>query len=48
MSRSTWEQFNATSAALLAGDEDRTGFVKMGLKTKVQEFLPHKTSGGST
>jgi pyruvate dehydrogenase (quinone) len=38
----TWEQFKATSAAVLAGDEDRLGFVRQGLKTKVQEFLPHK------
>ena len=40
----TWEQFKATTAAVLAGDEDRVGFVKMGLKTKAQEFLPHKNS----
>lgn len=38
----TWEQFKATSAAVLAGDEDRAGFIKVGLKTKAQEFLPHK------
>jgi pyruvate dehydrogenase (quinone) len=35
----TWEQFKATSAAVLAGDEDRVGFVKTGLKTKAQELL---------
>jgi pyruvate dehydrogenase (quinone) len=40
----TWEQFKATSAAVLGGDENRTGFAKMGLKTKAQEFLPHKKS----
>jgi pyruvate dehydrogenase (quinone) len=40
----TWEQFTATSAAVLAGDEDRVGFVKEGLKAKVQEFMPHKNS----
>jgi pyruvate dehydrogenase (quinone) len=40
----TWEQFKATTAALLAGDENRVGFVKEGLKTKAQEFLPHKNS----
>ena len=40
----TWEQFKAASAAVLGGDEDRTGFVKVGLKTKAQEFLPHKKS----
>jgi pyruvate dehydrogenase (quinone) len=38
----TWEQFKAATAAVLGGDEDRTGFVKVGLKTKAQEFLPHK------
>jgi len=40
----TWEQFKATSTAVLAGDENRTGFVKVGIKTKAQEFLPHKKS----
>ena len=38
----TWDQFKAAATAVLAGDEDRVGFVKTGLKTKVQEFLPHK------
>ncbi|OBF81320.1 thiamine pyrophosphate-requiring protein [Mycobacterium sp. 852002-51163_SCH5372311] len=38
----TWEQFKAATAAVLGGDEDRTGFIKVGLKTKAQEFLPHK------
>jgi pyruvate dehydrogenase (quinone) len=40
----TWEQFKATSTAVLADDEDRLGFVKQGLKAKAQEFLPHKNS----
>ncbi|UMB69167.1 thiamine pyrophosphate-requiring protein [Mycobacterium paraterrae] len=40
----TWEQFKAATTAVLAGDEDRVGFVKTGLKTKAQEFLPHKKS----
>ncbi|MCV7099799.1 thiamine pyrophosphate-requiring protein [Mycobacterium palustre] len=40
----TWDQFKAATAAVLSGDEDRVGFVKVGLKTKVQEFLPHKKS----
>ncbi|MGA8545235.1 MAG: thiamine pyrophosphate-requiring protein [Mycobacterium sp.] len=40
----TWDQFKAATTAVLAGDEDRTGFVKTGLKTKMQEFLPHKKS----
>ncbi|OBA80193.1 thiamine pyrophosphate-requiring protein [Mycobacterium sp. 1164966.3] len=38
----TWEQFKAATAAVLAGDENTAGFVKVGLKTKAQEFLPHK------
>ena len=40
----TWDQFKAATTAVLAGDEDRVGFVKTGLKTKAQEFLPHKKS----
>jgi pyruvate dehydrogenase (quinone) len=40
----TWDQFKAATAAVLSGDEDRVGFVKVGLKTKAQEFLPHKKS----
>jgi pyruvate dehydrogenase (quinone) len=40
----TWEQFKSATAAVLGGDEDRVGFVKVGLKTKAQEFLPHKNS----
>ncbi len=31
-----------SATAVLSGDEDRTGFVKVGLNTKAQEFLPHK------
>lgn len=38
----TWEQFKAATGAVLAGDEDRAGFIKEGLKAKAQEFLPHK------
>ncbi|MBW0013166.1 thiamine pyrophosphate-requiring protein [Mycobacterium sp.] len=40
----TWDQFKSATAAVLSGDEDRVGFVKVGLKTKAQEFLPHKNS----
>ncbi|OBG36335.1 thiamine pyrophosphate-requiring protein [Mycobacterium alsense] len=40
----TWDQFKSATAAVLSGDEDRVGFVKVGLKTKMQEFLPHKKS----
>lgn len=38
----TWDQFKSATAAVLGGDEDRVGFVKVGLKTKAQEFMPHK------
>jgi pyruvate dehydrogenase (quinone) len=40
----TFEQAKATAAAVLKGDEDSRGFVKAGLKTKAQEFLPHAHS----
>ncbi|USI90193.1 thiamine pyrophosphate-requiring protein [Rhodococcus pyridinivorans] len=40
----TWEQFKAATAAVLGGDEDRWGFVKEGIRTKAQEFLPHKSN----
>ena len=40
----TWEEFKATTTAVLAGDENRVGFVKEGIKTKAQEFLPHMNS----
>jgi pyruvate dehydrogenase (quinone) len=40
----TWDQFKSATTAVLSGDEDSVGFVKVGLKTKAQEFLPHKKS----
>jgi pyruvate dehydrogenase (quinone) len=40
----TWEQFKAATTAVLEGDENRWGFIKEGVKTKVQEALPHKNS----
>ncbi|OWA19691.1 thiamine pyrophosphate-requiring protein [Streptomyces sp. CS227] len=36
----TWDQAEATAAALLKGDSDRGNVVKRGLKAKAQEFLP--------
>lgn len=36
----TWEQMEATAAAILKGDADRGSMVKQGFKAKVQEFLP--------
>jgi pyruvate dehydrogenase (quinone) len=38
----TWEQFTSATAAVLAGDENSWDFIKEGLKTKAQEFLPHR------
>jgi hypothetical protein len=37
----TLEQMEAAGKAILHGDENRWGFVKEGIKTKFQEFLPH-------
>jgi pyruvate dehydrogenase (quinone) len=34
----------AAAKALWAGDEDRWAVVKQGVKTKLQEFLPHSGS----
>lgn len=36
----TWEQMEATAAAILKGDSDRSSMVRQGFKAKVQEFLP--------
>ena len=36
----TFEQAKAVGLAVLRGDEDRWGFVKQGLKQKVQQYLP--------
>jgi pyruvate dehydrogenase (quinone) len=38
----TFEQMTDAAKALLAGDEDRWGVIKEGVKTKLQEFLPHR------
>ncbi|HEX4792121.1 MAG TPA: thiamine pyrophosphate-requiring protein, partial [Actinospica sp.] len=38
----TYEQAKATATALIKGDEDAVGVIKQGMKTKLQEFLPHK------
>ncbi|MBT2467750.1 thiamine pyrophosphate-requiring protein [Streptomyces sp. ISL-66] len=34
------DQIEATAAAILKGDSDRTGMVRQGLKAKIQEILP--------
>jgi pyruvate dehydrogenase (quinone) len=36
----TFEQVKDVAEAVLRGDEDSAGFIKQGLKQKVQEFLP--------
>jgi pyruvate dehydrogenase (quinone) len=41
----TWDQVKATASAVLHGDEDSAGFVKQGIKQKVQQYLPG-TKGG--
>jgi pyruvate dehydrogenase (quinone) len=38
----TLEQATNTAKSLLKGDEDRAGIVSSGLRTKVQELLPHR------
>ena len=40
----TFEQMKDAAKAMLAGDENRWGVMKEGVKTKLQEFLPHKDS----
>jgi pyruvate dehydrogenase (quinone) len=38
----TYEQMKETAESLIKGDENRWGVIKEGLKTKAQEFLPHR------
>jgi len=38
----TFEQMKASAEAMLKGDEDRRNVVIEGVKTKVQEFIPHR------
>ncbi|MDN5749975.1 MAG: thiamine pyrophosphate-requiring protein, partial [Pseudonocardia sp.] len=38
----TTEQMLSMVKAMLAGDEDRWGVMRQGVKTKLQEFLPHR------
>jgi len=38
----TFEQARDAAEALLKGDENRWGIISSGLRTKVQEFLPHR------
>ncbi len=39
----TFDQAKSTAESLIKGDEDRLGVIKEGVKTKMQEFLPHKS-----
>ncbi|MFI6452713.1 thiamine pyrophosphate-requiring protein [Streptosporangium amethystogenes] len=41
----SFEQMKDAAEALLRGDENRWGVIREGIKTKVQEFLPHRDSG---
>ena len=43
----TFEQAKDSAEATLKGDEDRRGVIVEGVKTKVQEFLPHRDSRGT-
>ncbi|MCZ2401972.1 thiamine pyrophosphate-requiring protein [Paenarthrobacter sp. Z7-10] len=38
----TFAQAKASAKAMLSGDPDAWGIIKEGVKTKMQEFLPHK------
>jgi len=38
----TFEQMKLSAEAILQGDENRWGILKEGVKTKVQEMLPHR------
>jgi pyruvate dehydrogenase (quinone) len=40
----TFQEAKDTAEALLAGDEDRWGVIKEGIKVKAQELLPHHDS----
>jgi pyruvate dehydrogenase (quinone) len=37
---STFEQAKSVVTAVLGGDDDSTGFIKQGIKQKVQQYLP--------
>jgi pyruvate dehydrogenase (quinone) len=38
----TFEQMKSSAEAILQGDENRWGVIREGMKTKLQEFLPHR------
>jgi pyruvate dehydrogenase (quinone) len=41
----TFEQVKSTASAILHGDADSAGFIKQGLKQKVQQYLPGTKDG---
>jgi pyruvate dehydrogenase (quinone) len=41
----TFEQAASTARAVLHGDEDAAGFVRQGIKQKVQQYLPGTKDG---
>jgi pyruvate dehydrogenase (quinone) len=41
----TFEQIKATASAILHGDEDAAGFVRQGIKQKVQQYVPGSKEG---
>jgi len=41
----TFEQVKATVSSVLHGDEDSAGFIKQGIKQKVQQYLPGSKDG---
>jgi pyruvate dehydrogenase (quinone) len=43
--RATFAQARSTASAILHGDEDAAGFVKQGIKQKVQQYLPGTKDG---
>ena len=38
----TFEQMKSTAEAMAKGDAEAVGVVKTGVKTKLQEMLPHR------
>jgi pyruvate dehydrogenase (quinone) len=41
----TFEQIKSTASAILHGDENSAGFIKQGIKQKVQQYLPGTKDG---
>jgi pyruvate dehydrogenase (quinone) len=41
----TFEQAKSVAKAILGGDEDAAGFIKQGIKQKVQQYLPGEKQG---